>query len=97
MNTSIEITHTDREQNGIFQAFEKGIAMGEITYAWSGKNTFIVTHTGVRPEFEGKGIAKKMFLEVIRYARENQKKIVPLCPFAKVMFERYDEFRDVLK
>jgi predicted GNAT family acetyltransferase len=33
----------------------------------------------------------------VEYARENNLKIFPLCPFAKSIFDKREAFRDVLK
>ena len=49
-------------------------------------NVWYITHTGVRPEFGGRGIAKLLVLKVIEEARKNNVKVVPICSYAqKVM------------
>ncbi len=35
-------------------------------------------------------------MEVVKFARENKIKIIPLCPFAKSVFDRLEEIKDVL-
>jgi predicted GNAT family acetyltransferase len=35
-------------------------------------------------------------MEVVLFARENNIKIIPLCPFAKSVFDKTEEIRDVL-
>lgn len=53
-------------------------------------------HTGVRPEFEGQGIAGKLFDEMVKYARENNYKVKPTCPYILVKFQRHPEsFEDI--
>jgi hypothetical protein len=37
-----------------------------------------------------------MVLKAVEYARENGIKIIPLCPFAKSVFDKTPEIRDVL-
>jgi predicted GNAT family acetyltransferase len=37
-----------------------------------------------------------MVSAAVDYAREKHIKIIPLCPFAKSVFDRTPEFRDVL-
>ena len=39
-------------------------------------------HTGVRPAYEGRGIARRLVEKVIDAARAKQVKIVPVCPYA---------------
>ena len=41
-------------------------------------------------------ISKQMVAKAVEYARENKVKIIPLCPFAKSVFDKVPEFRDVL-
>ena len=45
---------------------------------------------------EGKGFGKKMVTKAVEYARENHIKIIPLCPFAKSVFDKTPNFKDVL-
>ena len=41
-------------------------------------------------------IAEELIALGVAYARENNKKIMPLCPFAKKVFDRKKEYLDVL-
>lgn len=40
---------------------------------------WVITHTGVREAYEGKGIARKLVLKVIEPARAKGVKILPVC------------------
>ena len=77
-------------------AYIDGKQIGECEITVSG-NIWTITHTGVRPEYGGRGIAKKLVLSVIEAARENNAKIVPLCSYADKLMSGKEEFRDVLK
>ena len=55
-----------------------------------------IVHTGVREEFGGRGIAKQLVLKVVEAARKSNKKILPICSYAKKMLEDKDEYKDVL-
>lgn len=59
-------------------------------------NIWSITHTVVKQEFGGRGIAKRLVLAVIDAARKNNKKINPICSYAKKMMEASDEYKDVL-
>jgi predicted GNAT family acetyltransferase len=92
----MEIIHKDDALKGIFIAQENGILLGEMTYVWSGSDKFIIDHTEVYPEFEGKGVGKALLIEAIAFARNQKIKIIPLCPFAARMFSRMgEEIKDV--
>lgn len=55
-----------------------------------------VYHTEVNPEYEGKGFAKLLLGQLVSYARENNLKIVPLCPYVHGQFKRHpEEYNDV--
>tara|TARA_R110000850_G_scaffold150497_1_gene273249 strand:+ start:161755 stop:162033 length:279 start_codon:yes stop_codon:yes gene_type:complete len=92
----MEIQQINRENKGFFKAVSDKKEAGRMTYSWAGKEKFIIDHTEVKPEFNGRGVGKQMVITAVDYARENKLKIIPLCPFAKAMFEKIKEIRDVL-
>ena len=92
----ITINQINRETKGFFEAKEHDKKAGLMTYSWAGENLFIIDHTEVSPDFNGKGVGKKMVLAAVDFARKENKKIIPLCPFAKSVFDKTPEFRDVL-
>lgn len=60
------------------------------------KNKLTVYHTEVDEEYAGKGFAKLLLNKLVSYARENDFKIVPLCPYVHVQFKRNpEEYNDV--
>lgn len=52
-------------------------------------------HTEVDEEYGGQGIAGKLVDKLSEYARENNKKIIPTCPYIKNKFEKDDSYEDV--
>ncbi|HZH55168.1 MAG TPA: GNAT family N-acetyltransferase, partial [Sphingobacteriaceae bacterium] len=47
-------------------------------------------------KFKGRGVGKSLVLAAVDYAREKKVSIIPLCPFAKRVFEKSEDLRDVL-
>ncbi|MEM9392127.1 MAG: GNAT family N-acetyltransferase [Bacteroidota bacterium] len=92
----MEIRHERNGQKGSFQAIQDHIQVGEMTYVFAGDTRFIIDHTEVDGTFSGKGVGLKMVQTAIEYARENKLKILPLCPFAKSVFDKQPELGDVL-
>lgn len=92
----MEIEHISNETKGFFKAVEEGKEAGRMTYSWAGEKKFIIDHTEVNPAFNGKGVGKKLVMAAVEYARKNDLKIIPLCPFAKSVFDKTEEIRDVL-
>lgn len=70
--------------------------LAEMTFIKSGKTMIVIDHTYVSDELRGQGIAGKLLEEVVSYARENNKKIKPLCVFAKQRMEDTTAYQDVL-
>ncbi|MET0943837.1 MAG: GNAT family N-acetyltransferase, partial [Flavobacterium sp.] len=75
---------------------EDGKEAGKMTYTWAGDSKFIIDHTEVNEGFNGKGVGKKLLMKAVEYARNNNLKIIPLCPFAKSVFDKTEDIRDVL-
>jgi len=69
---------------------------GKMTFVFAGNDKIIIDHTELNPGNNGKGYGKKMVAKAVEYAREKNIKIIPLCPFAKKVFDKTPEFRDVL-
>ncbi|MFZ0596311.1 MAG: GNAT family N-acetyltransferase, partial [Flavobacterium sp.] len=79
-----------------FEAVENGKEAGKMTYTWAGDSKFIIDHTEVSEDFSGQGVGKKLLMATVDYARNNHLQIIPLCPFAKSVFDKTEEIRDVL-
>lgn len=91
------IKHESLGNKGVFSAFIDGKKAGEMTYSVAGADKIIIDHTDVLEEFKGLSVGKRMLIDgVVQYARENKIKVIPLCPFAKAMFEKLPEIQDVL-
>ncbi len=92
----MEVQQTNNETRGFFTAFIDGSKAGLMTYTWAGLEKFIIDHTEVDAAFGGKGVGKEMVLAAVKFARENQLKIIPLCPFAAAVFKKNPDIQDVL-
>jgi len=92
----MEILRDDNGKKGQFSAVINGEEAGLMTYTWAGDHRFIIDHTEVNPEFSGQGIGKQLVMAAVAFARENNLKILPLCPYAKSVFDRTSAIKDVL-
>ena len=85
----------DGNQGGFYiEENEKQIAL--LTYKKSGDGVITIDHTEVDPNFRGEDIGEDLVAEAVKFARENDLKIVPTCPFAKKVIDDKPEFQDVL-
>lgn len=83
--------------HGHFNILDNKKLLGKMEIGISG-NDLTVYHTEVLPEAEGKGLAKKLLKAMVDYARKNNLKVIPLCPYVFAQFKRHsDEYSDVWK
>lgn len=92
----IEIKQIESGAKGYFAALDGNKEAGRMSYTFAGETKMIIDHTEVSDEYRGQNIGKRILMKLVEYARENKIKIIPLCPFAKSVFDRVEEIRDVL-
>lgn len=89
------IQHDTAETKGSFYIQRDGKRIAEMTYSKAGTERIIIDHTEVADEARGEGLGKKLVYEAVEYARENDLNILPLCPFARSVFSKDPDIRDV--
>ena len=70
------------EQNNQSLALANDKTIGECQFDIE-DNKWVIMHTGVRPEFGGRGIAKQLVLKVLDEAGKRNIEVVPVCSYAK--------------
>jgi len=80
---------------GAFFIEEDEDVLAELVYALS-DDKMIIEHTQVAPEFQGKDVGYELVHTAVEYARMNNYKILPVCRFAKAVFDKKPDFSDVL-
>lgn len=93
----MEILQEDNGKKGKFYVQDELGEAAQMTYVWSGEKIIIIDHTEVDQRLAGKGIGKQLVKASVEFARAKGIKIIPLCPFAKSVFQREPAFEDVLK
>lgn len=88
------ILHKQNDRRGIFYLKNDSHTIAELTYSLE-DGVMIIDHTEVQPEYENNGIGAKMIEECYAFAKANNLKVNPLCPFAEVVFDRHEEWSDV--
>jgi len=92
----IEIKQIQDSNESYFAALDGDKVAGRIFYTSKGEKKMILDHTEVDINYRGQGIGNKILARIVEYVRENDIKIIPLCPFAKSVFEKTESIRDVL-
>lgn len=76
------------------QVFDKENKIGFIDIVEK-ENLIDAPRTEVDKEYGGQGIAGKLVDELVQYARDENKKIIPTCPYIKDKFEKDEKYKDV--
>ncbi|MDO5021716.1 MAG: GNAT family N-acetyltransferase [Eubacteriales bacterium] len=88
----ISIVHED--QNNRIAAYDGEELIGVCEYAPSA-SLWIASHTHVEDGYAGQGIGARMVKLLTEVAREQNKKILPLCPYVKHVFDKTPEYEDL--
>ena len=92
----MQIQREEHKNKGAFFIEENGEWIAEMTYNREGERKLVIDHTEVDESLRGKGIGEQLVEEAVKYARENNLLIKPVCPFVKSVLEKSEEYEDVL-
>jgi len=95
--THMTIQHQQQENRGLFFVPGPDGMLAEMTYLRHDPRTLIIDHTYVDKELRGQNIGFQLVQAAVAYARQHQLKIVPVCVFARAVFDKKPEFADVLQ
>jgi len=90
------IEQTDNGRKGHLSIIHNGSEQGRLTYKWSFGPKIIIKRVEVNPLYSGQGLGEMLIMEAVRFAREKKIAIIPDCPFAKAIFGKQAQIRDVL-
>ena len=94
MNDNFQLNEGERKGNVKYQISDNVLALMTFTKA---DTTIIIDHTEVDESLRGQGIGRQLLDRIVEMVRQRNMKIIPLCPFAKSVFEKDVSIRDVLK
>jgi uncharacterized protein len=90
------IQHEQKEGRGMFFIEEDGNILAEMTYSNPDPTHMIIEHTEVDDELKGQNVGFALVNHAVEYARTHQQKILPVCSFAKAVFDKKPDLQDVL-
>ena len=91
-----EYKHAADAKKGRFYFESGGKKMADMVYNMAGDQKMIIEHTEVNESLKGQGIGKNLLANLVAFARANQIKVIPLCPFAAATFRKTTAWQDVL-
>jgi uncharacterized protein len=65
--------------------------LAQVAYRLNG-DVITFTHTEVPDALSGRGIANKLAVHVLEYAKEHQLRVIPMCPFIAAYIKRHPEY-----
>ena len=89
------VSHQRDGHKGAFVMERDARRLAEMTYSMAGIRA-IIDHTTVDDALRGTGAGKKLVEAAVQWARAEKLKILPLCPFAKSVFDKTPAYADVL-
>jgi predicted GNAT family acetyltransferase len=92
----MDISYKDDGKKGAFYVEASGEVLAEMTFVWAGEQKMIIDHTEVSEKLAGQGVGKQLVNAAVERARAQGFKIMPLCPFAKSVFDKVLAYHDVL-
>jgi uncharacterized protein len=92
----MNIQHQQQGSKGEWFIDENAKRLAEMSYSWAGDDKFIIDHTWVDDSLRGQHVGRQLLDQAVAYARERKVKIIPLCPFAKSVFDKDPSIGDVL-
>ncbi|MEQ9186795.1 MAG: GNAT family N-acetyltransferase [Cryomorphaceae bacterium] len=88
---------SEEQSRGLFEMQINGDTIARMTYSRVDPNNIIIDHTTVNPSAKGTGAGKRIVAYGVEWARQNNQKVLPLCPFAKAIMTKSEEMQDVLR
>ena len=67
----------------------------EITYVPKGEGVIEANHTFVDSSLRGQGVAHQLVDQLADFARKENLKIYPTCPYVVALFEKSTEYDDL--
>jgi uncharacterized protein len=90
-----EIIHERSGHRGAFVWLRDGERMAKMTYTVAGTRV-IIDHTDMDERLRGTGAGKSLVHAAVEWARAENARLLPLCPFARSVFDKTPEYADVL-
>jgi uncharacterized protein len=83
-------------KKGAFFIEVNQIRFAEMVYVMAGPKRMIIEHTEVNDSLKGQGIGQQLLEKLVEFVRNEEIKVIPLCPFAKAQFRKREDLQNVL-
>ena len=91
----IDIRHDTWVGGGQYVLLVDGAEVGELDHRDEGDDLRVMHHTGVRPAFEGQGLAARLVRRALDDARADGVQVVPTCWYVAGYLDRHPDDADL--
>ena len=93
----MDLTVTHDAGRHRYEARSGGEVVGVVDYSPAEGGALVLTHTGVPPQHEGRGIASELVRGVLDDVRAQGRTVVPACSFVAAFLQRHrEEYGDLV-
>lgn len=80
------------------QRFEvvSGSQVSKLDYRMPDEDTIDLVHTEVPEDLAGQGIGSALVTTALNYAKDNDLKVIPSCPFVASYIERHPKWKELV-
>ena len=89
------IAHEHSGHRGAFFIEREGERLAQMSYTVAGSRV-IIDHTDVDDRLRGTGTGRQLVQAAVEWARKENVRLMPLCPYARSVFDKTPEWADVL-
>jgi len=90
-----EVTVVDNRERGRYEALIDGQPAAYSTYELE-PGRVVITHTVVRPKFEGRGVGSRLAKFAVDDVRNRGLRIKPVCEFTRAWLRRHPEYESIV-
>ncbi|MBL8914155.1 MAG: N-acetyltransferase [Archangium sp.] len=96
MATGLKVNHEVKGHRSAFFLEKDGQRIAEMTMSRVNDHTTMIDHTEVSDTLRGQGAGRELLNAAVEWARKENQKFIPVCPFAKAQFDKDASIGDVL-
>ena len=93
----MELRIEQGETKGSTYFEDEGKRAAEMTFSIASAQLVIIDHTEVSEHYRGQQLGRQLLDAMVQKARDENFKIMPLCPYARSEFQKDASIQDVMR
>jgi len=93
----MELKIEQEDTKGMAYLEDDGKRAAEMTFSIASKQLIIIDHTEVNENHRGQQLGRQLLDALVQKARDENFKIMPLCPYARSEFQKDTSIQDVMR